>query len=47
VIVETLVQSLQELDIHLISEQRAILAEKLAELTWGDAYTDSLWGRRW
>jgi acetylornithine/succinyldiaminopimelate/putrescine aminotransferase len=22
-----------------ISEQRAILAEKLAELTWGDAYT--------
>jgi acetylornithine/succinyldiaminopimelate/putrescine aminotransferase len=38
-IVKTLVDSLKELDIgnhHLISEQRARLAEKLAELTPGD-----------
>lgn len=38
-IIETLVQSLRELDIgnhHLISEQRAVLAAKLAQLTPGD-----------
>jgi putrescine aminotransferase len=38
-IIGTLVQSLQELDIgnhHLISEQRAVLASRLAELTPGD-----------
>ena len=42
-VIETLVQSLQELDIgnhHLISEQRAVLASTLAHLTPGDlAYT--------
>lgn len=42
-IIETLQQSLRELDIgnhHLISEQRAVLAEKLAQLTPGNiAYT--------
>jgi acetylornithine/succinyldiaminopimelate/putrescine aminotransferase len=39
VLVETLIQSLQELDIgnhHLLSEQRALLAQRLAEHTPGD-----------
>jgi acetylornithine/succinyldiaminopimelate/putrescine aminotransferase len=41
-IVETLALALTSLDIgnhHLISEQRATLAQRLAELSWGDAYT--------
>ena len=41
-VIAALTSGLQALDIgnhHLISEQRALLAQKMAELTWGDFYT--------
>ncbi|HIP96972.1 MAG TPA: aspartate aminotransferase family protein [Anaerolineae bacterium] len=46
-VIQTLMQSLQELDIgnhHLISEQRATLADRLAELSPGGALTYTVFG---